>query len=103
MREGGILRVRQDLEGECGGEGGVAALGVAQEDAMGLEGVTREQETTGGEGEEVVGSFKDGWSGMTAFGATVANEYTGDIACDEALVEVGKELGEAPIGPALVV
>ena len=35
VRKGGILRVRQDLEGECGGEGGVAALGVAQEDATG--------------------------------------------------------------------
>ena len=35
VRKGGILRVRYDPENKCGGEGGVAALSVAQEDTTG--------------------------------------------------------------------
>jgi hypothetical protein len=40
---------------------------------------------------------------VTAFGRAVANKQAGDVACDEVLVEVGEQMGEASIGPALVV
>ena len=32
---------------------------------------------------------------MAAFGGTVADEEAGDVALDEALVEIGEEVGEA--------
>ncbi len=76
----------------------MAILGVAEEKAVGLDGVGREEEATDGDGGEVVGLFESGWSGLFAFGPAVAHEQTGDIAFDESLVEVYEQTTEILIG-----
>ncbi len=37
---------------------------------------------------------------MAAFGWTIADEEAGDVALDEALIEIGEEVREAHCGPA---
>ena len=39
---------------------------------------------------------------MAAFGSRVADEEAGDVAFDEALVEVGEQVAETLVGPAAV-
>ena len=74
--------------------------GVAEEETVRLEWVGGKEQATGGDSEEVVGTFESGGSGMAAFGAAGAGEEAGDVAFDEVLVEVGEEVGEALVGVA---
>ena len=67
--------------------------GVTEQDVIRLyrvHGVWSEQQTAGGNSEEVIGLFEDGGFGVAAFGATVAHEQAGDVVGEEVLVEVGK-------------
>jgi hypothetical protein len=95
VRKFGIGGLLMDLENEGGVEGGVAIDGLTEEKTFGLHGVLGQQKTTDGGGDEEVGAFEEGWSGMAAFGGTVADEEAGDVALDEALVEIGEQMGEA--------
>jgi hypothetical protein len=103
VRNGSVCRERQNVEDESGSESRVAREGVAQEEAIGLEGVMSKQETTDSDGEEAPGAFEGRGSGVTAFSRTAANKQAGDVACDQALIEIGKQMGEALVGPATVV
>ena len=72
----------------------MAGSRVAQEKAIGLHGVGGKEETADGDGGEMVGLFERGGSGLFAFGPTMADEETGDVAFDETLIEVGEQVGE---------
>ena len=80
----------------------MTAEGVAQEDVIGLHRVGSEQQTAGGDGEEVVRLFEGGGFGVTAFGATVAHEQSGDVVGEEVLVEVREQLAKMAIGIAVL-
>ena len=76
------------MEGKRRGKGGTATLNVAEQEAIGLDGVGGEQEATDGNIGEVIGFFEHGWLGMASFGRAVASNETGDVERDETLVEV---------------
>jgi hypothetical protein len=88
------------LEGEGGGEGSVATEGMAEEEVIRLYGIRRKEKTARGDGDEVVGLFKDGRPGLFSLCSTIADEETGNVALDEALVEGCKELAEVLVGEA---
>ena len=92
-----------DVEFESWGKGGMTIEGVAEEETIGLEWIGGKKQTADGNGGEVVGFFEGGGSGVTAFGTAMAGEETGDVTFDEMLVEIGEEMGEALVGPAVVV
>jgi hypothetical protein len=98
----GIVGPWLDLEYESGGEGGMGTLGVTQEEAIRLHGIRGEQQMAGSDGGEMVGAFEHGWPSMSATGRAVADEETGDVAFDEALVEIGQKTPEALVGPAVI-
>ncbi len=100
MREVGICRQWLDLDSEGRCEGGVATFGVAEEKAIRLGWVGRKEKATDGDGREVVRLFQDGWSGLFAFGPTVAHKETGDVAFDESLIEVYEQMTEVLVGGA---
>jgi hypothetical protein len=89
------------LECEGWGEACIGRGDVGEQDAVGLEGITREEEVAGGDGVEVGTAFKDGRTSATAFGGTVADEEAGDVAFDEPLVEVDEQVVETFVGAAL--
>jgi hypothetical protein len=90
VREVGIVRQRLDLEDESGSESCMAVPGMAQEEAIRLKGIRGEEETTDRDSEEVIGSFEHRGFGVPTFGMTIANEETGDIEFDKALVEISE-------------
>jgi hypothetical protein len=72
---------------------------MTEEETIGLHGIGgKEKAADGGSGEEV-GAFQNGWSGVATFGWAIADQEAGDVAFDEALVEVSEEVGEAHFGP----
>jgi hypothetical protein len=76
---------------------------VGQEEVIRLDGIRCEEKTADGDGEEALGAFEDGGSGMAAEGRTVADEQAGNVAFDEVLVEISEQMTEALVGPALIV
>jgi hypothetical protein len=100
VREIGVVREGLDLEDEGWGRGSVATQGVAEEEAVGQEGVVGEEEAADGGGEEVVGAFEDGGASVTATGGAVADEEAGDMLFDEAEVEIVEQMAEALVGSA---
>ncbi len=102
VRKMGICRPWSDLERESWGEGSVGILVVGKEKVIRLEGVRGEEQTTGSDSNEMVGAFEESWSGVTTFGSAVADEEAGDVAFDEALVEIGEEMAETLVGPAVI-
>jgi hypothetical protein len=98
VRKVGMVWQGLDAEDEGRGEGRVAIAGVAQEKAVGLHGVGGKEETADGDGGEMVGLFKSGWSGLFALGPTMAGEEAGDVAFDKALVEIGEQVREVLVG-----
>ncbi len=91
-----------DLEGQGWGEGGVAGPPVAEKKVIGLHGVGCEQQAADGDGGEVIGLLQDGWSGLFAFGPAIADEETGDVAFNEAQVEVCEQVAEVLVSDALL-
>ena len=77
-------------------------LGVSQQEAIRLHWIRCKQQTADGEREETLGAFEGRGSGMTAFGWTVANKQAGNVACNEMLIELGKQTPKTLVSPALV-
>ena len=102
VRQVGVVGMWLNLEDEGREEGAMVALGVAQKEVFGLEGVGGKQETADRDGGEEVGVFQDGWSGVAAFSRTTANEEAGDVAFNELLVEVEEQIAEAVVGATLL-
>ena len=67
---------------------------VAQEEAIGLHGIGREEQTTGGDGGEMIRTLKNGWSGVSPFGMTIAGDEAGNVVLNEELVEVCEQMTE---------
>ncbi len=88
------------MEDESRGKGSITTQSVAQEKVVGLYGIRSKEKTTDGDGSEMVGSLKNGWSGMAAFGSTIADEEAGDVVRDEMLVEVNEQMTKALVGEA---
>ena len=102
MRKVGIVRLWLNLEDESGSESCMTIEGMAQEDAVGLEGVGDKQEPTGGDDSEMVRTLKNSWSGVSAFGMTIAGDEAGDLMFDEELVKFGEQMPETLIGPTTI-
>jgi hypothetical protein len=98
VRKVGMVWERLDAECEGRGKGRVATPGLAEKQEIGLYGVGGKKETADSDGGEMVGLFEGGWSGMSAFGPTMAGKETGDVAFDEALIEVGEQMVEVLVG-----
>jgi hypothetical protein len=98
----GVSEQGANLERERWGEGGVATVGVGEQEAVGLHGIRGEQETTGGSREEMVGTFEHGRAGVPPFGRAIADQQAGDVAFDEALVEVDEQAAEPFVGATLL-
>jgi hypothetical protein len=98
VRKVGMVWERLDAECEGWGKGRVATPGLAEKQTIGLHGIGGKQETTDGDGGEMVGLFERGGSGLFALGTTMAGEETGDVAFDEALIEVGEQVVEVLVG-----
>ncbi len=88
-----------NLEHEGWLEGGVTTACVTEEKTIRLHGIMGEQQATGSGSDEEVGAFQDRWSGVATFGRAIADQEASDVAFDEALVEIGEEVGEAHFGP----
>ena len=100
--KGRIMGMRGYVELERGNEGGVTTESVAEEDVVGLHGGGGQEDATGRVGGEVVGALQDGWAGVAAFGVTGTGDEAGDGVFDAVLVEIGEEVTETLVGPALV-
>ncbi len=100
MRKVGIVRLWLDLEDESGGESSMTTEGMAQEDAVGKEGVGDEQEPIGGDDSETVRTLNNRWPCESSFGMTVAGDEAGNLMFDEELVKLGEQVPETLVGPA---
>jgi hypothetical protein len=103
MRKFDVFGYGMDVECEGGSEVGVTIEVMTQEEMIGLHRVGCEEETTDSDVVEAVRAFKNGWTGVTSFGVTVAGDETGDIVFNEALVEGGEQPVEALVCPAVFV
>ncbi len=50
----------------------------------------------------MIRSFKNRWSGMSAFCMTIAGDEAGDVVFDEELVEIGEQMAETLVGAAAI-
>ena len=99
---GGVTKEGLDLEGERWSGRCVDGAVMAQEEMIGEHGIGCEQEMAGRNGSKMVGAFEQGRSSQSATGRTIADQEAGHIALDKALIEVGEEMAEAFVGPALL-
>ncbi len=51
----------------------------------------------------MIRSLKNGWSGMSATGMTIAGDETGDVVLDKVQLQVCEEMVETLVGPAALV
>lgn len=96
---GRLGRGTLDFEDESGGKVVLPVLGLREQETVGIKRMRGEEEMAGGEGREVVGFFQDAGAGVAATYSVVANKETGDVAFEQALVEVSKQGAEALVGP----
>jgi hypothetical protein len=78
-------------------------LDVGEQEGGGLHGVTGEQELAGCDREETPGAFEERGSGPTASGGAVTDKQAGETAFGQVLIEIGEQVSETLIGPALIV
>jgi hypothetical protein len=90
------------LEWEGRSEVSVTVKVMTEEEVIRLHWVGREKETADGDVEEVFWALKNGWSGVSTFGMTIAGDEAGDVVFDEALIEAGEQTMEVLIGPAFL-
>src|SRR5579859_2207945 len=73
---------------------------MTQEEAIRVEWIGREEQTAGGNFGKLVGTFKNGWPGVSTFGWTIADDDAGNVVVDKLLVKVCEEMTETLVGPA---
>jgi len=73
----------------------VATESVTEEETIRLHRIRGQQETADRSEKEEVRTFEEGRSGQAAFGRTISDKETGDIALYKALIEIGEQMGEA--------
>jgi hypothetical protein len=103
VREVGIGRGWLDFEREGWGESAVAARCVTQEKTVGQERIGSEQEATGGQDLEMIRAFKNRWPGVSTTGRTIADDEAGNVALGEAQLEIGEEVAQTLVSPAVLV
>src|SRR5262249_49439701 len=74
-----------------------------EEEVIGLEGITGDEQMAAGNVFEAFRTFEDGWAGAVTFAWAVADEDAGDVTGDEVLVEFFEQVRETAVGPALTV
>jgi hypothetical protein len=97
----GSVGERLDVQGERWSEGGDGAVGVTEEETVGVYGIGCEEQAALRDVFEVVTAFELGWAGVAETSGTVTNEDAGDVAFDHALVEVGEQTAEPLSSQAL--
>jgi hypothetical protein len=90
------------LEDESGGESCPGTLGVREQEVRRIDGIRRKEHATGSNAQEALGALEDGGAGVATFSRTVANKEAGDVAFDQMLIEVSKEVTQALVGPAFL-
>jgi hypothetical protein len=101
-RDFGVVGVAPDLEDERGGESDMGTFDVREQQLMGVEGIRGEEHAIGGDAQKALGAFQDGWTGVAAFGWTVANDEAGEVAFDQVLIEISEELAQALVSPTFL-